>query len=346
LKSKIGFICIGQAGGNIGQLFEHRGYNCLFLNTSTEDLKTLNTKYRFHIPEGEGCNHSREKAIELVKKYYHKIIDEVLDKLLHQDLIYLVFSTGGGTGSGASPILLEMLNSSFPQKNFGCITILPSLDETIKAHINSYQCYQEISNIEKLATVFTLDNNKLDKFIINKTMVDYFDNFISITNHVNVKGNIDKAEIWEQLLTRGNSIITVVDKTNNNLTASIIKSWENNIFATIEKDKNLVYMGLSLSDEVNLEELNRYIGIPYDVFKNYNDQKTVTMLSGLSFPNTRLSKTFDIVNSNKDKIKKNILNSRQGKISNTIDFLDDMDIKFNSNEKNIMNNLDDILSKY
>jgi cell division GTPase FtsZ len=345
VKDKVGFICIGQAGGNIGQLFEQRGYNCLFLNTSTEDLKTLNTKYRFHIPEGEGCNHSREKAIELIKKHYHKVIDEVLDKLFHQDLIYLIFSTGGGTGSGMSPILLEMLNSSFPQKYFGCITILPSLDETIKAHINSYQCYQEISNIERLATVFTLDNNKLDKFIINKTIVDYFDNFINITNHVNIKGNIDKAEIWEQLVTRGNAILSVIDKTNNNLTASIIKSWENNIFADVEQDKNLVYMGLSLTDEINQEELNRYIGIPYDVFKNYNDQKTITMVSGLSFPITRLSKTIDIISNSKDKIKKNIVNSRTNKIPNYVDFLEEIEIK-NTSDKCILNNLDDILAKY
>jgi cell division GTPase FtsZ len=346
VKDKVGFICIGQAGGNIGQLFEQRGYNCLFLNTSTEDLKTLNTKYRFHIPEGEGCNHSREKAVELTKKHYHKIIDEVLDKLFYQDLIYLIFSTGGGTGSGVSPILLEMLNSSFPQKYFGCITILPALDETIKAHINSYQCYQEISNIERLATVFTLDNDKLDKFIINKTMVDYFDTFINITNHVNIKGNIDKAEIWEQLTTRGNAVISIIDKSSNNLTASIIKSWENTIFTNIEQDKNLVYMGLSVTDEINQEELNRYIGTPYDVFKNYNDQKTVTMLSGLSFPVTRLSKTLDIINNSKDKVKKNIINSRTSNIPDSINFLDEIETRTKTSDRILMSNLEDILAKY
>ena len=41
MKNKIAFVAVGQAGGNIGQLFEDRGFNVLYINTSQEDLDTL-----------------------------------------------------------------------------------------------------------------------------------------------------------------------------------------------------------------------------------------------------------------------------------------------------------------
>ena len=41
MKKKISFIAVGQAGGNIGQLFEEKGFPVLYVNTSQEDLDTL-----------------------------------------------------------------------------------------------------------------------------------------------------------------------------------------------------------------------------------------------------------------------------------------------------------------
>lgn len=41
IRSDVGFVCIGQAAGNIGLLFEEKGYNVLYINTSSEDLALL-----------------------------------------------------------------------------------------------------------------------------------------------------------------------------------------------------------------------------------------------------------------------------------------------------------------
>ena len=41
MKKKISFVAVGQAGGNIGQLFEEKGFAVLYVNTSLEDLDTL-----------------------------------------------------------------------------------------------------------------------------------------------------------------------------------------------------------------------------------------------------------------------------------------------------------------
>ncbi len=44
MKNKIAFVAVGQAGGNIGQLFEDRGFNVLYINTSRKTLTPWNTQ--------------------------------------------------------------------------------------------------------------------------------------------------------------------------------------------------------------------------------------------------------------------------------------------------------------
>ena len=63
MKNKIAFVAVGQAGGNIGRLFEQKGFSVLYVNTSQEDLDTLDhAKFKHHITGGEGCNKDRRKA--------------------------------------------------------------------------------------------------------------------------------------------------------------------------------------------------------------------------------------------------------------------------------------------
>ena len=67
MKNKISFVAVGQAAGNIGKLFEQKGYAVIYVNTSQEDLDTLKkAKFKYHIPQGEGCNKDRRKAKQLV----------------------------------------------------------------------------------------------------------------------------------------------------------------------------------------------------------------------------------------------------------------------------------------
>ena len=92
MKKKIAFIAIGQAGGNIGQLFEERGFSVLYLNTSEEDLSTLSgAKYKYHITGGEGCNKDRKKAKQLVIDDYDQIAAE-MDAKLDAEIIFVVFA--------------------------------------------------------------------------------------------------------------------------------------------------------------------------------------------------------------------------------------------------------------
>lgn len=237
MKDKIGFIGLGQCGGNIASELEKLGFKTYYINTSKEDLSTLSgeSRNRFHIPDAEGCNHNRSKAVGYVKKYYKQILSQIGQTFADKEIIYFVFSAGGGTGGGAGPVLLEMATKAFPNKVFSFVTVLPCSNESVKIQTNAYKCMTEVSRIENIGASFVLDNDKADKFAINKGFAKLFDEMLNMTNYISTKGNIDVAEIKEILSTRGCAIITTSNSADGLIYPVIIRSWENNIFADLEK---------------------------------------------------------------------------------------------------------------
>ena len=135
MKKKISFVAVGQAAGNIGRLFEENGFSVIYVNTSQEDLDTLEkAKFKYHIPQGEGCNKDRKKAKQLVIDDFDNIAAEIESKA-KSEMTFVIFASGGGTGSGAGPMLIDLLIDE--GKTIGAITIIPAPDERVKSHINS-----------------------------------------------------------------------------------------------------------------------------------------------------------------------------------------------------------------
>lgn len=324
MKNKIGFIAVGQAGGNIGALFEKNGYPVLYLNTSEEDLATLkDAKYKHHIAGGEGCNKDRYKAKQLVINDFD-VISRKIEDSLNCEFIYVVFASGGGTGSGAAPMLADLLVGQYAEldKNVGVgiITILPALNESIKANINCYECLSEISEIEGLGSQIILDNEKLEKMALNHKFVKTFCSFLDIpAKHKSERGNIDKAELIETIRARGMMQITEIpaqESKVSNITASFR---DNNGYAAFEDDGMIRYITISTAGNVDIDQLQKDIGTPIDIFRTYNSSSTICCLSGLSFPKKRLNLVYDKINDNKERIT-NVLNESKNEMK-SIDFL-------------------------
>lgn len=349
MKSKVGFIAIGQAGGNIGRLLEEKGYSVLFINTSNEDLDTLkDVKYRYHIPNGEGCNKDRNKAKQLIVTDYDNISKEITEKI-NKDILFVIFSSGGGTGSGAGPMLVDLLNDN--NKTAGAITVLPGQAESLKSQINAYECFCELTEISDMASTFIIDNDKnTDKLRLNSVFVNMFTKFLDIpAKYSSTKGNVDKAEIVEALKSRGMSILSYLGEGNCSA-SSLISSFSKNIFAPVEADRVIKYITLSGPENINFIELEKAVGTPIDTFRTYTDQSTICLLSGLSYPQTRLEIVHKKVIDNKDVIKKNLITPAQQKIKNDLDFLNEYNsitaknVQSNSTSKN--NSIRSKMDKY
>lgn len=315
MKDKIAFVAIGQAGGNIGQLFEERGFSVLYLNTSEEDLATLSgAKYKYHITCGEGCNKDRRKAKQLVIDDYDKIAAE-MDAKIKADIIFVVFASGGGTGSGAGPMLCDLLIDD--GKTVGAVTVLPALDESIKSHVNAYECFAELTKIDGLSACFILDNENGNKLDLNKEFVEDFTAFVEIPDKIqNVEGNIDKAEIQETLKAHGMAVVLQSSPDS----ADVIKKIQNNLFAPIEPDRVVKYITAAMSSEARMADVEKALGVPVDTFQTLSSG-TVLCASGLSFPQTRLDLIYERIDENRETIKKNLKATHELTMKEDIDFL-------------------------
>ena len=322
MRDNIGFIAVGQGGGNIGLLFEKLGYTVLFMNTSKEDLSTLNeAKHTHHIKNGEGCNKDRDKAKDLIFEDFEGISEQINQKL-KEEYIYVIFTSGGGTGSGSSPMLIDLL-IQHTDKKVGAITILPSRTEPLKAFINAYECFKEIEEIENTCATFVLDNSRGDKISINKTFVDLFNAFIDIPKHRHVRGNIDVAEMKELLSTRGAAIISKMGKNTSN-TPRLIKHFKESVFAAPEADRVIKYIGLSASTKIDLDAVMLETGTCLDVFQGTNQENTIGIFCGLTLPYTALSEMRKKVEGEREVVTKSITATNKTMLTEGINFLSDM----------------------
>lgn len=320
MRNKIGFICIGQAGGNIGKLLKLKNFDVCFINSSKGDLDTIkgvDEKQKYHIKNGLGCAKERTTA-KLVAKEDFANINKFIDSILgEKELYYIVSSTGGGTGSGISPTLANILIKAF-NKNVGLVSVLPSEKDTLQTKINSYEYLKEITDIERLCGCFILDNNQKNDFEhINKNFVNLFNKIFDYKKFETEKGNIDEAEILKLLKTKG--MLNIASCNNKENTKKLIENIKNGIFAPFEEDGVIKYLGLSkgINFEENLffEEVGKYL----DKFENRNKEYTLAILSGLSFPMKRINHLKDEISNEKETFIK--LNTEIKNEISDIDFL-------------------------
>lgn len=342
MNKKIAFVAVGQAGGNIGQLFEEKGFNVLYINTSKEDLDTLeNAKYKYHIPNGEGCSKKRKKAKQLVIDDFDNIAGEI-DSKIKADLIFVIFSSGGGTGSGAGPMLIDLLIDD--GRTIGAMTIVPSLEESVKANMNSYECFKELTSIPGMAACFIIDNDKGDKMELNHNFVDSFCAFLDVPErHKSIRGNIDKAEVIETLTAHGMAL--VVRKAAED-SAEVIQVLKENSFAPSEGDQVVKYITASLSGNVKMSDIERAVGTPIDNFQTFNDEETILCVSGLSYPQSRLNDVYNKVSENESVIKKNLSATMSSEMKSDVNFLEELEPVRKRTEPTKPQSRRNIMSKY
>lgn len=331
MKDEVAFLCIGQAGGNIGTMFEEKGYNVMYVNTSKEDLDILSkSPHKFHLRNGEGCAKDRDRAKQLLAEDLDRLIAQIKTTIT-QKYVFVVFSSGGGTGSGISPFLTEILIEEFgpeeevaedssyvpePQKYFSAVTIIPSGADKAQAASNSYSCCQELLDNADLGSLFILDNSRLEnKLTINRIFADTLDRVLNIpSKHKDKRGNVDKAELRRAIFeTHGVALAVVLDRKAT--TAQLIEKVHNNVFAPIEEDRTVLYYVSSTIEPLQTDTLAQEFGEPLDVFSTYNDSCNILLLTGLTFPYTRFNGIKDAVLADSQKIE----NSIDGLYENRLD---------------------------
>lgn len=318
MKGKVAFVAVGQAAGNIGRLLEQKGYTVVYVNTSQEDLDTLgDVKFKYHIPKGEGCNKDRHKAKQLVVDDFDNIAGEVDSKAAAAGMVFVIFASGGGTGSGAGPMLADLLIDE--GRAVGVITVIPALGESVKAQINSYECFTELEGIGGAGACFIIDNENGEKMQLNQEFVEAFTWFLEIpARERSAEGNIDRAEVMETLKAHGMAVAACSSGTES---AGLIQAVKESPLAPIEPDRAVKYIAASLAGNAGMADLEKAFGTPVDNFQAFGGSRAACCISGLSYPRERLEQVYQKAMGSREAVERSLAAAREAGLKKGVDFL-------------------------
>lgn len=306
LKEEIRFLAVGAAGANVSQMLEKKGFKTYYVNLAKQDLDLINSPNKLHIKNGEGASKNRDKAKEVLSESIDEVLD-VLEQQITEKYVFVVYSLGGGTGSGVGTFLADVIADN-PDKKVGLVTILPSMRESLQARMNTYEALSEIVALRnKLGAIFILDNNKReDKLSINRSFAGLFESFININAASSIRGVMDIAEQKTLLETSGVAMVHKMANEQSDLLATV----NDGIYATIEPNKKIKYIGLSQpdmkenKDVVDINSVIDVVGQPIDTYMGYGNTETVLYLAGLSFPKTYIDNLKESIKADQEKAEK------------------------------------------
>ena len=118
-KVRMKVVGVGGAGGNVIMRMEEgiRGVNFVAINTDVQDLDKSETRNKIHIGKiltrgmGAGMNPEMGKMAADESRL------EISEALKDTDMVFLTAGFGGGTGSGAAPVVAEIA------KELGALTV-------------------------------------------------------------------------------------------------------------------------------------------------------------------------------------------------------------------------------
>lgn len=365
-----GIVGVGAAGGNIADEGMINGIPSIAINYSQKDLDSLvNVEDKLTLVGSEGVGKNRDNAIKLMSNNWELATTFIKNNMTtpSTEIIFIVFSTGGGSGSGISPILIDFLQNEMPDKVFVACPILPDTSEVLINQINSLSTFEQLSNLD--ICVLPIDNEKIrltfgsiSKNLIykktNQSFIKLLLNLISYTEKHSKNGIVDKRDLLQIFNTKGIGIISEVNigsisnlsLSQNDFTIKIQESWKKSIFSQIEYEQ-VLRAGIIFDGNESLMEYLRYDllfdvfanGMPIDLFEgNYHDGsgKVISALTGLPWITTRLNHIESIIENKKLQVDLQMENSYQSKIA-VNDFSSQLR-KTTTKKKNAM----DILSKY
>ncbi len=324
----VGILGVGQAGGNIAEIASTMGFQTALINTNQRDgLVNTRVEKKYFVPGYNGAGQDRSIGLKAVNENYREIIDFVQHSFKNIRLLLVAFSTDGGTGSGMSPLIMDLLLDQLPGVNIGAIAIVPDRNVLAGNRINAAECIEEISKIDSLSSVFLVDNDQMRKLnpqsskhqvylSSNHQVMEAIKNVLQVTKKSSFYGNFDETDLMNILGTRGVTIISstaITDaKTTSDVSSKIQSSWANSIFCPVESTgvirAGLIYDGPEkMAKLINVPSIFERVGEPLELFEgtyiSESDPTITTVLAGLAFPARRLHTLEESLEKNKERLQ-------------------------------------------
>lgn len=338
VKGWYGFVGLGQMGGNVVKSIHAKGYSVMAANTAQSDLEGLDIpeESKYHILGGYGSSKERKKAKQLLAENncenFDPLINEIKERFKDCRVIFLIGSSGGGSGSAMLPSIKKRLQAE-TDKIICVVTCIPDDNASMKEYMNCYEFFQELETIEGGGATFIIDNNKnKEKLILNEQFACYLDAFLNCET-TSTRGVVDRAEIENVLSQKGTCIVNK-QGSDKATTQTVIERIRDNIYVPLEDDGVVANIALvNSNNNVRLNEIIESVGKPLATFEGWEADATVLAISGCSLPYKKLGEIKQKIEDDKDTIKKNLTATSERRLTGSIDFLGDLTVEKPKTEK-------------
>lgn len=342
---QVSIVGIGNAGSQVASLAKERlGIPALAINSSEKDLQTIpETVPRILIGDEKGAGKERKAAKLFLKESIMSIINDTeASNIFDKEVLFIVSSTGGGTGSGASILLSNIIGEVFPNTKIIIIGILPTLMEALSTQLNSLSYLQELYDVSEGITYMLYDNDKLSKLpshqmmeAINESIVNDIDVIRGTYQLPTRFSSIDEKDMSNVISTSGRIVIASLkdikekDIDETTIEDLIIKQFKTNAHCELQRDKIVYRTGIisNLSDRLNekfnshIPTVQSFIGAPVEEFEHIvvnNDRhlpnNVFLIVSGLTQVNDRIRKINDRIEEIKEAQKQREEDSELGAV--------------------------------
>ena len=320
----VGIIGIGNAGSQVASLGKEKlGVEVLCINSSEKDLQTIpDTVNKILIGDSKGAGKERAEAKKFLKDSIMSMIrNEDLIKVFDNEVVFIISSTGGGTGSGTSILLSNVISEVYPDSKVIIVGILPTVKEALSTQLNTIEYLKELYETLTDATYMLYDNDKLAKLPshimmqkINESIIDDIDVIRGKYQLPTRFSSIDEKDMGNIISTKGRIVIVGLkdikekDLDETTLENLLIDQFKTNTHCEIQRDKIVNRTGVisNLSDRLNekfdshLPEVQEFIGSPVEEFEHivvnadrHLANNVFIICSGLTAINDRIRKIND-----------------------------------------------------
>lgn len=318
---KICTIGIGNAGNQIAELAKvEKDIPGLALNSSQKDLTNVKSIPKVIVGDEKGAGKNRDEAKRFIKEQIANLLNQekFIDYVSEYDVVFIISSIGGGTGSGMAPITTDILSRKYPDKRFILVEIYPPLKESLAAQQNGIDYLKEVQQFLPNVSYMCYDNNRRTHLptsemmkSVNNEIVEHMSIIRGDYLYPTPYNSIDEKDMLKILETPGRIAVydlhdikekDLDEESLENKLIDIIKNTSSNV--ELDRDKIVKRMGVitNLNETLNklfntnIPSIKELIGEPVEGFEHVSigqkgDPNCVFLiLSGLSVPDDRLQK--------------------------------------------------------
>lgn len=166
--AKIKVIGIGGSGNNvISRMMEAdiEGVEFVAINTDAQDLHHSNAVHKIHIGKNLTRGLGAGMNPEIGRKAAEENRDEVQEATKGADMVFVTYGLGGGTGTGAGPVVAETAKSS------GALTVaVVTRPFSFEGAQRMRVAEEGLNNLkDHVDTLITINNDRLSQIVDRKT---------------------------------------------------------------------------------------------------------------------------------------------------------------------------------